>query len=119
MVLVDSSVWVDHFHRTDEQLVELLEAGEVITHPLVIGELSCGYLTQRRTTLALLHALPRAPEASAAEVLSLIEQGRLFGVGLGIVDVHLLAAARLANASLWTKDRTLLRIAERMRLVQP
>jgi len=116
MVLVDSSVWVDHFHRPDARLVELLEAGEVITHSMVIGELACGQLAHRRTTLALLHALPRAPEASTAEVLALIEHRRLFGLGIGIVDVHLLAAARLVDATLWTKDRALAGAAERLRL---
>ena len=115
MVLVDSSVWVDHFHRTDTRLVELLEAGEVVSHSLVIGELACGQLSHRQTTLALLHALPRAPEASTSEVIALIENRRLFGLGLGIVDVHLLAAARLADATLWTKDRALADAANRLR----
>lgn len=119
MVLVDSSVWVNHFHRTDARLVELLEAGDVVTHSLVIGELACGQFAHRRATLALLHALPRAPEASTDEVLALIEHRRLFGLGLGIVDIHLLAAARLADATLWTNDRALAGAAERMRHSQP
>ncbi len=117
MVLVDSSVWVDHFHRKDALLVELLEAGEVITHPLVIGELACGRLAARQSTLGLLHALPGATEASSAEVLALIEHARLWGHGLGVVDMHLLASARLNDARLWTRDKVLARAATRLRLM--
>lgn len=93
----------------------LLEAGEVITHSLVIGELACGHLSQRLTTLECLQALPKAAEASADEVLQLIERAGLAGKGLGIVDVHLLAASRLSNALLWTRDRVLAATAERLR----
>ena len=115
MVLVDSSVWVGHFHRRNARLADLLDAGEVLMHSLVIGELACGNLTARRTTLELLHLLPKAVEASAGEVLALIERGRLAGTGLGIVDAHLLAAARLSDATLWTHDKALERAAERLR----
>jgi predicted nucleic acid-binding protein len=115
VVLVDTSVWVDHFHRPDSKLARLLEAGEVLTHSLVIGELACGDLASRRTTLDLLHALPRAAEASEGEVLALIERAKVFGAGLGVVDVHLLAAMRLSGADLWTHDRALARAVERMR----
>jgi hypothetical protein len=114
MVLVDSSVWVDHFHHTEPRLTALLDAGEVATHSLVIGELACGQLSQRRSVLALLHALPGAVEASTSEVLLLIERERLHGAGLGIVDMHLLAAARLSDVRLWTRDKTLGRAALRL-----
>lgn len=116
MVLVDSSVWVDHFHRPEPRLVALLEAGEVLTHSLVIGELACGNLAQRRTTLGLLHALPTANEASAEEVLHLIERGRLYAAGLGVVDAHLLASMLLSGVELWTRDRALARAASRLRV---
>ena len=115
MVLVDSSVWVDHFHRADRRLVELLQNGEVFTHPLVIGELACGALVARQTTLSLLHALPCAEVASEGETLALIERGRLFGAGLGIVDAHLLASMLLTDVELWTRDRALARAATRLR----
>lgn len=115
MILVDSSVWVDHFRRTDHRLVRLLEAGEVFTHPLIIGELACGNLASRHTTLELLHALPKADEASTDEVLTLIERGRLHGTGLGVVDVHLLAAMLLSDAELWTRDHSLAKAAARLR----
>ncbi|MBM3908396.1 MAG: PIN domain-containing protein [Gemmatimonadetes bacterium] len=115
MVLVDSSVWVDHFRRADRRLTELLDAGEVLTHPMVIGELACGALTARQTTLALLHALPRAESASEQEVLTLIERARLFGTGLGIVDAHLLASMLLSDVELWTRDRALAKAAATLR----
>ncbi len=117
MVLVDSSVWVDHFHRKDDLLAELLEAGEVLTHPLVIGELACHRLVARQLTLGLLHALPGAMEASADEVLALIGHARLWGRGLGVVDMHLLASARLNDARLWTRDKVLAKVATRLRLM--
>lgn len=115
MVLVDSSVWVDHFHRPEPQLIELLEAGEVCTHSLVIAELACGHLASRRATLGLLHALPKAEEASSTEVLALVEHGRLWGAGLGVVDVHLLASVRLSDATIWTRDKALAKAAGRWR----
>lgn len=119
MVLVDSSVWIDHFRRSSARLTALLDDGDVCTHALVIGELACGQLTPRRSTLELLHALPRAAEASEPEVLALIEHARLAGSGLGIVDVHLLAAAKLSDASLWTHDRALSAAAARLGLSAP
>ena len=115
MVLVDSSVWVDHFRRSDVRLVALLEAGEVLSHPVVIGELACGPLASRRQTLEWLHALPKAEEASADEVLALIERHRLHGTGLGVVDAHLLAAMMLNDVELWTRDQALARAARRLR----
>lgn len=115
MILIDSSVWVDHFRRPDQRLMRLLEAGEVLTHSLIIGELACGNLAARRTTLELLHALPKADEASAGEVLTLIERGRLHGTGLGVVDVHLLASMLLSGAELWTRDQPLAKAAARLR----
>jgi hypothetical protein len=115
VVLVDSSVWVDHFRRSDVRLVALLEAGEVLSHPFVIGELACGNLASRRQTLEWLHALPKAEEASADEVLALIERHRLHGTGLGVVDAHLLAAMMLNDVELWTRDQALARAARRLR----
>jgi len=115
VILVDSSVWVDHFRRPDPRLMRLLEAGEVLTHSLIIGELACGNLASRRTTLALLQELPKADEASSGEVLAFIERGRLHGTGLGVVDVHLLASMLLSDAELWTRDQPLAKAAARLR----
>lgn len=92
-----------------------LEAGEVLTHPLIIGELACGNLAARQTMLGLLHALPQAAEASTGEVLSLIARGRLYGIGLGVVDVLLLASMLLSDADLWTRDHSLAKTATRLR----
>ena len=108
MILVDTSVWVDHLRATNERLIGLLEAGMVLTHPFVIGELALGNLSQRETVLNALSDLPRASLATDAEILTFITRHALFGRGVGYVDVHLLAAARLTTgARLWTTDRRL------------
>jgi predicted nucleic acid-binding protein len=106
-VLVDTSVWVDHLHRGNRQLAEHLEAARVWTHPFVIGELACGSLAQRTLVLKMLEALPRAPLVAHGEVLQLIETWSLSGKGLGWIDMHLLASARLAGLLLWTLDKRL------------
>ena len=117
MILVDTSVWVDHFRVGDKVLVELLDAGMVLAHPFVIGELSLGNLRQRRTILESISDLPQSVVATDAEVLHFIERHALFGCGVGYLDVHLLAAVRLtAGAVLWTRDRRLHGIAERLGL---
>ena len=108
MILVDTSVWIDHLHHGDGRLSAALERAEVLTHPLVIGELACGRLRNRAAILALLGSLPTAPSASDGEALALIERRALMGRGLGFIDVHLLAAAALDGAArLWTRDRRL------------
>lgn len=116
MILVDTSVWVDHFRRADPGLVELLGEGLVLRHPLVIEELACGHLSKRAEILGLLEALPEAALASHEEVLNLVSAEKLFGAGIGAVDAHLLASARLTRARLWTRDKNLLRAATRLKL---
>jgi predicted nucleic acid-binding protein len=115
-VLVDTSIWVDHFRRSNHDLESLLEEGEVLTHPFVIGELACGSLAHRSEVLDLLGSLPTALVATPDETLTLIDTHRLFGTGLGWVDVNLLASARLSGHSLWTADRRLRTAAERLGL---
>lgn len=113
MILVDTSVWVDHFRAGDQLLVGLLDAGMVLAHPFVIGELSLGNLRQRRAILEWISDLPQAVVATDAEVLHFIDRHLLFGRGIGYLDVHLLAAARLtAGAALLTRDRRLHEFAE-------
>jgi len=112
MVLVDTSVWVRHLREGDARLGALLEEGEVWCHPFVIGELACGHLKNRRATLSLLHRLHTAPMATQDEVLRLIEAKGLMGVGLGLIDVYLLASALLSECNLWTLDKSLARAAE-------
>ena len=107
MILVDTSVWVEHLCHGLPRLATLLQEGEVLIHPWVIGELACGNLRNRSQVLELLRGLPAATEASDAEVLLLIERDRLMGRGIGYVDAHLLASARLSHCRLWTQDRRL------------
>ncbi len=113
-MLVDTSVWVDHLRRGDAALRAALLDGDVLGHPFVIGELACGSLAQRDDVLALLAALPAARVAAHAEALALVEAQRLHGAGIGWVDVHLLASARLSRARLWTRDRRLHAVAQHL-----
>ena len=117
MILVDTSVWVDHLRAGDPALAGLLETGRVLAHPFVIGELALGNLRQRQL-LRWLHDLPAAPTAADAEVLSFIERRALAGSGIGYVDAHLLASAQLGAAALWTRDTRLSAVAERLGLAR-
>jgi len=115
MILVDTTVWVDHLRSRDDVLARLLEAGSVLTHPFVIGEIALGNLAQRRIVLNALSGLPSAKVATDAEVSEFVERQTLFGRGVGWVDVHLLAAARLtAGSRFWTRDKRLREIAARL-----
>jgi predicted nucleic acid-binding protein len=106
MILVDTSVWLDHLHHGEAHLVRLLDDGEALTHPSVVGEIALGNLRQREIVLNALQKLPQAAVASDTEVLQLIARHKLFGFGIGYVDVHLLAAVRLTpGALLWTRDK--------------
>jgi predicted nucleic acid-binding protein len=117
MILVDTSVWVDHLRRPSLLLVDRLTRGEVLAHPFVTGELSLGHLEPRDVILEDLQNLPQASVASHQEVLHFIGKHRLFGRGIGYVDAHLLAATRLTEgAALWTRDKHLHRIATRLDL---
>lgn len=108
MILVDSSVWVDHLRLGEPELADLLEAGRVLMHPFVLGDLACGNLRDRAETLGLLGQLPSIEVASDEEGRYFIEQRALAGRGIGYIDAHLLAAAALAaGARLWTRDRRL------------
>lgn len=112
MILVDSSVWVDHLRLGDPGLADLLEADRVLMHPFVLGELACGNLRDRAETLGLLGQLPAIDVASDAEVRYFIDQRELAGRGIGYIDAHLLAATALATgARLWTRDRRLEELA--------
>ena len=119
MILVDTSVWVEHLRRGLPRLATLLQDGKVLIHPWVIGELACGNLRNRSQVLELLRGLPAATVASDREVLLLIERDRLMGRGIGYVDAHLLASARLSHRRLWTQDRRLAAVAEEQGLATP
>lgn len=115
MILVDTSVWIDHLRRGDPSLVTALEAGRVLMHPFVVGELACGILHRRAEILMLVRELPRAPVATDDEALEFIEQRHLMGRGIGYVDVHLLASVALVGtARLWTRDKRLAAVAREL-----
>lgn len=116
MVLVDTSVWVDHLRSANAPLVSLLNQGLVAVHPFVSGELACGNLRNRKEILSLLQALPHVEKTSDEEILFYIEKNALSGKGLGLIDVHLLASAQLSDNLFWTKDRRLREIAKKLNL---
>ena len=107
MVLVDTSVWVSHLREGDVGLEKLLNDGEVVCHPFIIGELACGNLKNRREILTHLQSLPMTILAEDEEVLEFIENNQLMGKGLGYIDVHLIASAVLTDVPLWAFDKTL------------
>lgn len=112
MILVDTSIWIDHLRTGDRLLVGLLQDGHVLAHPWVTGELALGHLSQRGEVLGLMHNLPQATVATDVEVLGLIDNRHLFGLGIGYVDAHLLAATMLTTDSrLWTRDKRLAAVA--------
>jgi predicted nucleic acid-binding protein len=115
VILVDTSIWIDHLHRPDSALSGLLIESQVCSHPMIIGELALGTLRDRQTILGLLSDLPSTPVATHAEVLRFIESHTLYGIGLSLVDAHLLAALRLSSFDrLWTRDRRLRSAADEL-----
>lgn len=117
MILVDTSVWIDHFRSGDATLARLLDNNAVLAHPWVTGELALGNLSSRDEVIGLLRGLPQATMADDDEVLRLIEQEALYGAGIGYVDAQLIAATRLtSDAALWTRDKRLAAVAARLGL---
>ena len=117
MILVDTSVWVDHLRGIDGELADALERGTVVMHPFVVGELACGSLNDRPAILALLQDLPPPVTAEGDEVLGFIERHGLHGKGIGYVDMHLLASVALTDGcKLWTRDKRLRAVAQDLAL---
>lgn len=116
MVLVDTSIWIDHLRSGNAKLTRLLNDGKVAIHPFIIGELACGNLKNRKEILSLLHALPRIKKAEDDEVLFFIEKHKLHGLGIGLIDIHLLASCKLEKVKLFTKDKRLNAAAEKLEL---
>ncbi len=117
MILVDTSVWIDHLRAGEETLARLLETGLVLCHPFVIGEIALGALRQRRLVLDALDRLPTVMAATSEEVRGIIERHELQGSGIGLVDAHLLASAMLTpETGLWTRDKRLSTVAERLEI---
>ena len=117
MVLVDTSVWVAHLRQGDSGLETLLHEGRVVCHPFIVSELACGTLLNRNEIISLLETLPGAIRPEHEEVMQFIENYRLMGQGLGYIDMHLLAAAKLTGVSLWTLDQKLHEVAQQLQLV--
>jgi predicted nucleic acid-binding protein len=118
-VLVDTSVWVDHLRKGDARLAKLLNDGRVLCHPFVIGELACGNLNNRFEILDALKELSFAPTIEFEEYMQFIELNRLRGIGIGFVDVNLLASALLADSALWTADKKLNKAALDLGIAYP
>ncbi len=116
MVLADTSVWIEHFPRGQPGLAQFLNQGVVLMHPVVVGELACGNLPNRTTVLSDLNSLPSAKLASHAEVMQLIEARNLHGLGLALIDAHLLASALISKCLLWTFDKRLSKVATSLKL---
>ncbi len=116
MVLVDTSVWVSHLREGNAKFEGLLNNGDVVCHPFIVGELACGNIKNRAEILSLLQALPMSNQAEHNEVMKFIENNQLMGSGLGYIDVHLLAAASLTEVLIWTTDKKLKDVSQKMGL---
>lgn len=117
MILVDTSVWLDHFRRSDPDLMEALDSALVLMHPFILGELASGDLKRRTEVLSLMSKLPQAAMATDDEALEFIDRRRLMGRGIGYIDVHLLASVVLTGtAKLWTRDKRLSVVADDLAL---
>ncbi len=116
-VLVDTSIWVEHLRHGHPQLAALLLDGEVVTHPFVIGELACGNIKNRSEILTLLKTLPTTILAEDDEVFRFIEAYRLMGLGLGYIDIHLLTSSKLSAILVWTTDKILHDVANKLKLL--
>jgi len=118
MILVDTSIWIDHINASDPVLVNLLADGQVLVHPFVIAEIALGSLRDREAVLGALHDLPSAVVATPEETLLLIEREGLFNRGIGYVDASLLASARLQpGTTVWTRDKRLAKTADDLGLM--
>jgi predicted nucleic acid-binding protein len=116
MILVDTSVWVSHLRRGDAHLEVLLNDGEVVCHPFIIGELACGHIGNRNEIVTLLNSLPSCLSVEHNEVLQFIQKNQLTGKGLGYIDVTLLASAKLTGAFIWTFDLSLKRVSGSLKI---
>lgn len=117
MILVDTSIWITHFRFGNHHLQQLLLDGMVLCHPFIIGELACGNLRNRKEILPLLQTLPMAQMPEDSEVLQFIESKRLFGTGIGLIDVHLLISSMLSRVMLWTADKRVHKAAAKLHIL--
>ncbi|NIP37653.1 MAG: PIN domain-containing protein [Candidatus Dadabacteria bacterium] len=116
MILAHTSVWIDYFRSSNSHFSDLLENDRIICHELVIGELACGNLKNRKEILRLLNNLRNIEPASFHETLYFIEENKLMGKGLGWVDVSLLASTIINDCILWTMDKRLSSAAKKLKV---
>jgi predicted nucleic acid-binding protein len=116
MILVDTSIWIAHLRHGSRQIEKLLLDAEVMCHPFIIGELACGNLKNRNEIISLLKSLPMAPTIEFDEFLYFVDRNQLMGKGVGFVDIHLLASAKLIGVPLWTADKRLKSAADQLNL---
>lgn len=115
MILADTSIWIDYFRAGDKELRSLLNEGRIAIHSVIIGELALGSLRDRHKTLALLDRLPQVQAAQMSGVRRMIEARRLYNLGIGLIDSHLIASVLLDPSTLlWTRDKALRKAAERL-----
>jgi predicted nucleic acid-binding protein len=114
MIIVDTSVWVDHFSKGCSELEVLLNDNKVTLHPFIIGELACGTIRNRKLILSFLNALPTVPVLTSSEYFTFIESNKLTGLGLGFVDIHILGSAVLIGKEIFTRDKALLHASEKL-----
>jgi predicted nucleic acid-binding protein len=120
MILVDTSVWIGHLREGDQMMFELLDRGRILCHPFVVGEIAVGMFRSRDTIIAQLRKLPRVSVGTDEEVLRLISDRKLYGCGVGYIDMHLLASVLLtADARLWTRDRRLNEVSKSLGVAFP
>lgn len=117
MILVDTSVWIEHLRAGSDRLRSLLLDGQVLCHPFIVGELACGMLRNREEILSMLQNLPEAHQLEHEEVLSFLEARRLYGQGIGWVDAHLLASTLLTGCTFWTFDKPLRKVASALNVL--
>jgi hypothetical protein len=113
LILADTSIWIDHFRSGNKELRKHLNEGQIVIHPSIIAKLALGSLRERDRTLALLDLLPQVRVAQLSEVRRMIEARRLYSLGIGLTDAHLIASAFLNSSTLlWTRDKRLRKAAE-------
>jgi predicted nucleic acid-binding protein len=113
LILADTSIWIDHLRSEDREMRKHLQQGNIVTHPFVIAELALGSLRERTKTLALLDLLPQLRMPHLSEVRLMIEARRLYGMGIGLIDAHLIASIFVNSPTLlWTRDKPLRKVAE-------
>jgi predicted nucleic acid-binding protein len=113
LILADTSIWIDHLRSENEEMRKHLQRGDIVIHPFIIAELALGSLPQRAKTLALLDLLPQVRMPQLSEVRLMIESRRLYSMGIGLIDAHLIASVFVNSATvLWTRDKPLRKVAE-------